>query len=107
LLDSRSLLLLALAAIAVPSLILWDALRNDHKSDLGGRLRRFMCERGWHRRRGETVRRRGKGHIARCRGCGVTLYRKSRADSWRAITDEAEAAVLRQKQPAEGEPKLD
>lgn len=95
------MLLLLLAAIAVPSLILWDALRNDHKSDLGGALRRFMCERGWHRRRGSTVRRRGRGHIARCRGCGVMLHRETRSDRWRTVTDEAEARALREKRPAE------
>jgi hypothetical protein len=100
LLDSRSLLLLLLAAVVVPGLILWDALRNDHKSDLGARVRRFLCEHGWHRRRGETVRRRGRGHIARCRGCGVMLHRETRADRWRTVTDEAEAAALREKRPS-------
>jgi hypothetical protein len=100
------LLLLVVAAVFVPLVILWDALRNDHKSDLGGRLRRFMCEHGWHRRRGETVRRRGRGYIARCRGCGVMLHRETRSDAWRTVTDQAEAAALRTRQSGEGgEPK--
>ena len=88
------MLLLALVAIVVPSVILWDALRNDHKSDLGSHLRRILCEHGWHRRRGGTVRRRAAGYIARCRGCGVMLYRQSRGGSWRTVTDQAEAAAL-------------
>ena len=91
------MLLLLLAAIVVASLILWDALKNDHRSDLGARLRRFMCDRGWHRRRAETVRKRGRGYIARCRGCGVLLHRETRADKWRTVTDEVEAEALRNK----------
>jgi hypothetical protein len=97
LLDSRSLLLLALAAVGVPAVVVWDALKNDHRSDLGSRLRRSLCERGWHRRRGETVRRRGTGHIARCRGCGVMLHRETRKAPWRIVTDDAEIAALRAK----------
>ena len=96
-------MLLALAAVVVPSVILWDALKNDHRSDLGSTLRRMMCDRGWHRRRGGTVRRRGRGYIARCRGCGVMLHREVRGASWRAVTDQAEAAALRSKPSSEGE----
>lgn len=96
-------MLLALAAVVVPSVILWDALKNDHRSDLGSTLRRMMCDRGWHRRRGGTVRRRGRGYIARCRGCGIMLHREVRGASWRAVTDQAEAAALRSKTPVEGE----
>ena len=95
------MLLLGLVAIAVPSVILWDALRNDHKSDLGSTLRRMLCDRGWHRRRGGTVRRRGGGYIARCRGCGVMLYREVRGGSWRTVTDQAEAAALLAKRGSE------
>ena len=104
LLDSKSMLLLVFAAIVVPSVIIWDALKNDHKSDLGSNLRRILCDRGWHRRRGGTVRRRGQGHIARCRGCGVMLHREKRGGSWRAVTDQAEAtALLRKQMPEAGE----
>jgi hypothetical protein len=106
LLDSRSALLLALAAILVPAVIIWDALKNDHKSDLGSQLRRMLCDHGWHRRRGGTVRRRGKGYIARCRGCGVMLHRETRSSTWRTVTDEAEAAALLKKHaPETGEAK--
>ncbi len=94
-------MLLLLAAVAVPVVIVWDALRNDHKSDFGASLRRMLCDRGWHRRRGETVRRRGRGHIARCRGCGVMLHRETRKSSWRIVTDKAEAAALRDRRPNE------
>ena len=94
-------MLLLIVAVLVPSVIIWDALRNDHKSDFGGGLRRFMCDRGWHRRRGGTVRKRGRGYIARCRGCGIMLHRKTRSDSWRTVTDQAEAAALRSKERPE------
>jgi hypothetical protein len=98
LLDAKSMMLLLVAAIVVVGVIVWDALKNDHKSDLGSSLRRMLCDHGWHRRRGGTVRRRGRGYIARCRGCGIMLHRETRRDRWRAIGDDAEAAALMRKE---------